>query len=67
MENSNFIKTDKDVIINEKYIRWIKKLNERLEICCKMEGCVPGMDTHTVTKLKNPKSYEKLNNLFESD
>lgn len=67
MENNkiSYIKCDNNIILNEKYIRWIKKINECLEICAKPNGCsLIGGDTIKVCKLYNPDSYTKLNNHF---
>ena len=67
MENNkiSYIKCDDNKILNEKYIRWIKKFDECLEICAKQNGCsiITG-DTIKVCKLYNPDSYAKLNNHF---
>jgi hypothetical protein len=67
MENNknSYIKTDDNKVINEKYIRWIKKMNECLEICTKFDGCTEKKNTHPVCKLNSPVSYDKLNKLFE--
>lgn len=66
MENSrtSYIKTDDNVIVNEKYIRWVKKMSECLEVCSKMNGCEKG-NTHQICKINSPDSYEKLNKYFE--
>ena len=34
-----YIKTDDNKIINEKCIRWVKKMGDCLEVCTKMDGC----------------------------
>ena len=66
MENNNYIKTDNNVAINEKKIRWVKKMSDCLEICVKTNGCnVKNGDTHKICKLNNPDSYNKLNKVFE--
>jgi hypothetical protein len=68
MENNKalFIKTDDNKIINEKYIRWIKKINECLEVCTKSNGCYGFReDTHKICKLNSPFSYNKLNENFK--
>jgi len=65
MEKNSYIKTDDNRIINEKYIRWVKKMNECLEICSKFDGCKAGVNTHQVCKLNSPDSYNKLNIFFE--
>jgi len=63
MENNqiSFIKADDNKIINEKFIRWVKKMDECLEVCQKFTGCEIGKDTHKICKLNNPDSYNKLN------
>jgi hypothetical protein len=67
MENQIvFIKADNDVVINEKCIKWVKKIEECLSVCTKSNGCTTNeyRDTHKICKLTNPNSYNKLNNLF---
>lgn len=61
---SRYIKTDDNKVIQEKHIRWIKKVNDCLNICTKGTGCAT-KDTHQVCKLYTPNSYAKLNKLFE--
>lgn len=67
MENDQelYFKTDDNKIINEKYIRWVKKINDCLEVCTKSNGCSTGKDTHKICKLNNLDSYYKLNKHFE--
>lgn len=63
---TSYIKTDDNKVLNEKYIRWIHKMNECLEVCTKFDGCkVGGNNTQKVCKLNSPESYNKLNKLFE--
>ena len=67
MENNNvsYLKTDDNKIINEKCIRWVKKMGDCLEVCTKSNGCnATGKTTHRICKLNNPYSYDKLNNFF---
>ena len=66
-ENQNtFLKTDDNKIINEKCIRWVKKMSECLEVCTKSIGCdIDTGGTHKICKLNNPDSYNKLNKYFE--
>lgn len=68
MENNNkpFIKTDDDKILNIKCIRWVKKMDECLQICSKSNGCTSGVDTHKVCKINNEDSYKRLNRFFDS-
>jgi len=58
-----YIKTDDNKILNENCIKWVKKIDECLEICTKGNGCYIG-DTHKICKINNPDSYEKLNRNF---
>jgi len=61
--NISFIKADNNKIINEKCIKWVKKMDECLTVCTKSNGCYP-KDTHTICKINNEDSYNKLNNYF---
>lgn len=66
MDNqSPYLKTDNNKIINEKCIRWVEKMGECLEVCVKTNGCIVKANTHKICKTNNPRSYEKLNKLFE--
>ena len=66
MENKTmYIKTDDNKVLNEKYIRWVKKMGDCMEVCTKSTGCVLKTDTHTICKLYNLDSYNKLDKLFE--
>jgi hypothetical protein len=66
MENNNtlYLKTDDNKVINAKCIRWIKKMNDCLEVCIRSNGCNL-LNTHRICKLNNLDSYNKLNKLFE--
>ena len=65
MEKNKYIKTDDNKIINEKYIIWVKKMNECLEVCTKTTGCnIHDGGTHRICKLNSFDSYNKLNNHF---
>lgn len=68
MGNQNhYIKTDKNALLNEKAIVWVKKMNECLEVCMKSTGCSIHRhykDTHTVCQINSPKEYDKLNKYF---
>ena len=59
-----FIKVDDNTVIKKNYIIWIKKIDECLKICTKANGCTHA-ETHTVCKVYNPDSYNKLNKYFE--
>jgi hypothetical protein len=63
--NANeYIKTDENKVVNQNHIRWVKKMNDCLEVCTKPDGCSIGKDTHRICKLYTPDSYNKLNSLF---
>ena len=61
----SYIKTDNQKVINEKSIRWVKKMNECLEVCNKSTGCLLHVNTHKICKSNSPESYHKLNKHFE--
>jgi hypothetical protein len=69
MENNqeSYIKTNDNIIINEKYIRWVKKIGDCLYICTKSNGCnlEKFNDTHEICKFSEHNSYNKLNQLFK--
>ena len=59
-----YIKADDNQVINEKYIRWVKKMGDCLEVCTKSDGCVARRSTHSICKLYSFEGYNKLNKLF---
>jgi hypothetical protein len=62
----SYLKADDNKIINEKSIKWVKKLSECLEVCTKSLGCsTSNGDTHRICKINNLDSYNKLNKFFE--
>ena len=64
--NNLYLKTDDSKIINERRIRWVKKMGDCLEVCIKSTGCsIKSNDTHKICKLNNLDSYNKLNKHFE--
>ena len=63
-KNIEFIKADNNKIINTSCIKWIKKIDECMEICTKGDGCYIG-DTHRLCKINNPESYGIINKHFE--
>lgn len=67
MQNAvSYIKVDNNKIINERAIKWVKKMSECLEVCTRSNGCRCGTDeTHKICKINNATSYNKLNVLFE--
>ena len=65
MEDTHFIKADDNTLINEKAIVWIKKMDDCLEVCSKINGCQLEQNTHKICKFNTPDSYNKLNVLFQ--
>lgn len=69
MENNNndkpFIKVDNNIILNINCIRWVKKMDECLQICSKSNGCYGEKDTHQICKINNLVSYNRINKFFE--
>ena len=61
----HYIKTDDNKIINERAIKWIKKMDNCLEVCLKSVGCNAKIDTHRICEYNSPGSYNKLNVLFK--
>ena len=62
----SYIKADDNKIINEKCIKWVKKLSDCLEVCTKSLGCsINSGDTHKICKINNLDSYNKLNKFFD--
>lgn len=64
-KKNSFVKADDNKVVNEKFIRWIQKIDQCLEVCTKQNGCEIGYGTARVCKSNNPDSYDKLNKLFE--
>jgi hypothetical protein len=65
MKKEKYIKTDDNKVVNENCIRWVKKMNECMQICTKPDGCILQISTQRVCKSNSPESYNKLNELFE--
>jgi hypothetical protein len=66
IENKKFIKIG-ETVINESKIRWLRKIDECIEICTKSNGCggTPiKYDTHVVCRINKPTNYDKLHNLY---
>jgi hypothetical protein len=61
-----YLKTDHNEIVKEKYIRWVKKIGDCLEVCTKASGCNGDYygDTHKICKLNNVESYNALHKYF---
>ena len=69
MENREvvYIKLNDNTIINENCIRWVRKMNECLQICTLSNGCTKKYHTDTICKKDNLNSYNKLNKYFEEN
>ena len=67
MENNqvSYVKTDDNKVINEQCIKWVKKMNDCLEVCIRTNGCRVGVNTHVICNSNNPESYKKLHKLFD--
>jgi hypothetical protein len=62
-----YLKTDDNKIINEKSIKWVKKMGNCLAVCTKSVGCsTENGGTHQICKLNNLDSYNKLNKHFQN-
>jgi len=59
----SYIKTDDNKLINEACIRWVKKINECLEICTRADGCAI-TQTHRLCNFNNPDSYAYFQSKF---
>lgn len=65
--NTSFIKTDDNKLINVQQIKWIKKMNDCLEVCIKSNRCNLKIgDTHTICKKYTPNSFNSFNQLFDN-
>lgn len=62
-----FIKSAGNKLINTKYIRWMKKMDDCIYICSMMNGCntLNNDNLHQVCKEINNDSYNKLNKFFK--
>jgi hypothetical protein len=60
----DFIKIDGNKILNVKFIRWMKKMDECIHICSITSGCNE-YNLQPVCKMNNNDSYNKLNKYFE--
>ena len=54
------------MVINPKFIHWIKQIDECYSVCTKSTGCYPD-DTHKICKLNNPTSYTKIKDLLNKN
>jgi hypothetical protein len=70
MDKNTYIKADDNVLINEKCIKWVEKMDECLYICTKSNGCnrngnILKDNMHKLCKQNNYENYLKLNKYFE--
>ena len=66
MEKNDYLKVDNGTRINEKHIRWIKKIDDCLHICVKSDGCTINVNTHKACKYNSRETYDLLNdNIFK--
>ncbi len=63
-EENIYIKVNENQVINNKYIKWLKKCDECILVCNRPEGCYLSQ-TYTICKDQNPTSYERLNKYFK--
>jgi len=60
-DKNSYIKADNNIIINEKFIRWVKQIDECLHVCSLASGCsIRHYETHPICRINNPDSYNKL-------
>lgn len=67
VSNPQYLKTDKNQIINETAIRWVLKVDECMKICTRANGCGVDSNTHNVCKNITPRTYNYLNRFFPSE
>jgi len=62
--DNSYIKINNNMIINKKCIRWVKKMDECLEICTLLNGCYSD-NSFKLCKINNLESYTELNKHFK--
>ena len=60
VDTTSYIKADDNIIINERHIRWLRKVDDCINICYRHSGCVNGYGTVPICKINSPESYDKL-------
>jgi hypothetical protein len=64
-KKTTYLVGDDSIIINKKYIRWVKKMGDCLEVCTRTNGCnIQDNETHKICKINNLDSYQQLNKHF---
>lgn len=63
--NTDFIKFNDDLVLNKKYIRWIKKVHDCMYICTKSDGC-NNWSSHVIcsSNENQKKDFDKINQIF---
>jgi len=63
--NTDFIRFDDGLLLNTKYIRWIKKVHDCMYICTNSDGCSQ-RTSHVIcsSNEKQQKDFERINNMF---
>lgn len=62
--SDSYLRAEDNKILNERYIRWVKKIGDCMEVCTKSDGCALYGNTNQICKATNPDSYNKLNKHF---
>jgi hypothetical protein len=55
---SDFLMIDDDIMINERFVRWVKKVDECMLVCDKLYGCNSVGGTYKICKATHPKNYD---------
>jgi len=62
---SNFLSIDDNILINERCVRWVKKMDECIYVCDKLYGCNDVNGTYKICKETNPRNYEVWSQKFQ--
>ena len=62
---SNFLSIDDSILINERCVRWVKKMDECMYVCDKLYGCKDIYETYKICKETNPMNYEVWSQKFQ--
>ena len=63
--NNELIRFHDGLVLNKKYIRWIKKVHDCMYICTKSDGC-NNLSSHVIcsSNEEHKKDFERLNVMF---
>lgn len=63
--NTDLIKFHDGLVLNKKYIRWIKKVHDCMYICTKSDGC-NAWSSHVICSSdeNQKKDFDKINQIF---